>query len=167
MQGDIVLKCPILEPLGLSDIESDIIEGNLIKYDTVVMSQSCDLALNKLDLVLLCPIWTLEDAAKSFKYLESDNGKESLRRGYIPGYHLLNKCNSAHFNDSYLVVEFRSVYSVGFKFLNNHIKTLDNRIRILSPYREHLSQAFARFFMRVGLPTDIEPFSKKPDIDIP
>jgi len=27
-----------------------------------------------------------------------------------------------------------------------------------SPYLEHFSQAFARFFMRVGLPTAIPPF---------
>jgi maleate cis-trans isomerase len=26
------------------------------------------------------------------------------------------------------------------------------RVRLLSPYKEHLSQAFARYFMRVGLP---------------
>ena len=32
------------------------------------------------------------------------------------------------------------------------------RLRLLPPYREHLSQAFARFFMRVGLPVDIPPF---------
>ena len=28
----------------------------------------------------------------------------------------------------------------------------------MPPHREHLSQAFARFFMRVGLPIDIAPF---------
>ena len=27
-----------------------------------------------------------------------------------------------------------------------------------SPYREHLAQAFARYFMRVGLPVDIPAF---------
>ena len=27
-----------------------------------------------------------------------------------------------------------------------------SRLRLRPPYREHLSQAFARFFMRVGLP---------------
>jgi hypothetical protein len=27
--------------------------------------------------------------------------------------------------------------------------------RLLPPYREHLSQSFARYFMRVGLPVDI------------
>ncbi len=29
------------------------------------------------------------------------------------------------------------------------------RLRLLPPYREHLSQAFARFFMRVGLPVQV------------
>ena len=31
------------------------------------------------------------------------------------------------------------------------------RLRLNPPYREHLAQAFARFFMRVGLPVDIPP----------
>jgi hypothetical protein len=35
------------------------------------------------------------------------------------------------------------------------------RLRLLPPYREHLSQSFARFFMRVGLPIDIPPFTGK------
>lgn len=29
------------------------------------------------------------------------------------------------------------------------------RLRLCPPYREHLSQAFARYFMRVGLPINI------------
>jgi hypothetical protein len=35
------------------------------------------------------------------------------------------------------------------------------RLRLLPPYREHLSQSFARFFMRVGLPVDIPSFTSK------
>jgi len=30
------------------------------------------------------------------------------------------------------------------------------RLRLCPPYREHLAQAFARFFMRVGLPQDVQ-----------
>ena len=30
------------------------------------------------------------------------------------------------------------------------------RLRLLAPYREYLSQAFARFFMRVGLPQPVD-----------
>ncbi len=35
---------------------------------------------------------------------------------------------------------------------------LPSRLRLLPPYREHLAQGFARFFMRVGLPVDIPAF---------
>ncbi len=33
-----------------------------------------------------------------------------------------------------------------------------SRPQLLPPYREHLSQAFARFFMRVGLPSPVTRF---------
>lgn len=33
------------------------------------------------------------------------------------------------------------------------------RLRLCPPYREHLSQSFARFFMRVGLPINIQIYS--------
>jgi len=56
------------------------------------------------------------------------------------------------------VVDFRGVYSVTFDFLVELAQKRDKRLRLLPPYREHLSQAFARFFMRVGLPVDIPPF---------
>jgi len=55
----------------------------------------------------------------------------------------------------YLVVDFKNVYSINRSTLNDTVKNLKNRIRLLPPYREHLSQAFARYFMRVGLPQDI------------
>jgi hypothetical protein len=36
---------------------------------------------------------------------------------------------------------------------------LGNRWRLQSPFLEHFSQAFARFFMRVGLPSAVPPFT--------
>jgi len=109
-------------------------------------------------MVLVCPIWSLKDFEAKSDYYKSKNGKESLRRGHLSGYHLLNKCEIDNFESDYLVVDFRNVYGVAFDFLVNFAKNQDRRIRLLPPYREHLSQAFARFFMRVGLPVDIPPF---------
>jgi hypothetical protein len=56
----------------------------------------------------------------------------------------------------YLVVDFSNVYGVDFDTIMEISKTLDKKVRLLPPYREHLSQAFARYFMRVGLPQDIK-----------
>ncbi len=122
------------------------------------MSQSCDLVQNKLELVLVCPIWSLSEFENKNPSYKGPKMKESLRRGYLPGYHLLNRCEIDGFKTDYLVVDFRNIYSVPFDFLVELSKKRGNRLRLLPPYREHLSQAFARFFMRVGLPVDIPQF---------
>ena len=46
----------------------------------------------------------------------------------------------------------------GPELLSEHALSLGNRWRLLSPFLEHFSQAFAPFFMRVGLPAAIAPF---------
>lgn len=156
LQGDFINSCPIVIPN--KGIESRKISAEVIEYDVVIMSQSCDLEQKKLDLVLVCPIWSLNEFEEKNPNYKSKEMKESLRRGYLPGYHLLNKCEINEFKMDYLVVDFRSVYSVPFDFLIDLAKGKGRRLRLLPPYREHLSQAFARFFMRVGLPVDIPPF---------
>ncbi len=155
MQGDFIKECPIVIPP--SEI-SDEVEVRIVNYNVVIMSQSCDLAQRKLDLVLVCPIWPLSEFEGRSEFFKSRKGKEALRRGNVPGYHLLNKCEIDGFKTDYLVVDFRTVYSVSFDFILNLATKRGKRLRLLPPYREHLSQAFARFFMRVGLPVDIPPF---------
>ncbi|MBU7047164.1 MAG: hypothetical protein HXS54_12095 [Theionarchaea archaeon] len=155
MQGDFIEECPVVIPT--SEI-LDEVEAQVISYNVVVMSQSCDLVQGKVDLVLVCPIWVLGDFEKRNVFFRKGQGKEALRRGNVPGYHLLNKCKIDGFQKDYLVVDFRNVYGVPFNFLVDLARKRDKRVRLLPPYREHLSQAFARFFMRVGLPVDIPPF---------
>jgi hypothetical protein len=76
----------------------------------------------------------------------------------MPGYHLLNKCEIMEISREYMVVDFRNTYSLPFSLINDISKKQSKRLRLLPPYREHLSQAYARFFMRVGLPIDIPKF---------
>ncbi len=78
---------------------------------------------------------------------------DNLRKGHLAAYHLLNK-HEGIFND-FLVVDFKNVYGVHRSILTEIVGRIQIRIRLLPPYREHLSQAFARYFMRVGLPQDI------------
>ena len=157
-QGDVVWGCPIVIPL-LAPSPGAKLEADVHDYDVVVMSQSCDLQYGKLDLVLVCPFWPLADFADSNSLYRKAENKEGLRRGYYPGYHLLNKCELSRFETDLLVVDFRNVLGVPFDFLTGFAKRQPSRIRLLPPYREHLSQAFARFFMRVGLPVDIPSFT--------
>jgi len=158
LQGDFIFSCPVIIPTTKIDTKKTV--ADVIEYDVVVMSQSCDLVQKKLDLVLVCPIWPLSEFEKKSDFFRSTDGKEELRKGNVSGYHLLNKCNIKDFENDYSVVDFRSVYSVPFDFLIDLAKK-GKRLRLLPPYREHLSQAFARFFMRVGLPVDIPSFRGK------
>ncbi len=158
LQGDFVNSCPIIVPSIkieyeiLKDIDTDVIQ-----YDVVIMSQSCDIFQQKLDIVLVCPVCRLAELEHKDPSLESKKVKEDIRRGYLPGYHLLNKSDVVGLSD-YILVDFRNVYGVPLNFLIELVKSRGDRLRLLPPYREHLSQAFARFFMRVGLPIDIPSF---------
>ena len=156
LQGDFIDSCPIVLPPKAVELRK--VSADVIEYDVVVMSQSCDLEQKKLELVLVCPIWPIKEFEEKNPSYKSNKMKELLRNGYLPGYHLLNKCKINGFGTGYLVVDFRSVYSVPFNFLVDLAGRRVKRLRLLPPYREHLSQAFARFFMRVGLPVDIPPF---------
>ncbi len=156
-QGDIIFDCPVIVPT-FQTAQPQIIslDADILTYDVIVMSQSCDLEQDKLDLVLVCPHWPLATFATKQEYFKSTKGKTDLRRGNIPGYHLINRAVEPDLLAEPRVVDFRNVFSLPLGFLKNHCARSGARLRLLPPYREHLSQAFARFFMRVGLPVPVE-----------
>ena len=120
------------------------------------MSQSCDLVQGKIELVLVCPVLSLKTFIE--KIGEPKNNKaiiENLLKGFIYSYHLLNNDEKIEDLNDYQVVDFKNVYGVQYKLLRDMAAMSEIRYRLLPPYREHLSQAFARYFMRVGLPQDI------------
>ena len=101
MQGDFINNCPIIVPP--SEI-TDSPEVEIIEYDVIIMSQSCDLVQEKLELVLVCPVFSLSEFEKKSDFFRSTKGKEALRQGNVPGYHLLNKCEIEEFERDFLVV---------------------------------------------------------------
>jgi hypothetical protein len=160
-QGDLFPNCPIvLTPTNLSpQVNSESltpIVAQVRVYNVIVMSQSCDLVQRKLDLVLVCPYWSLTELEAMDARFKPPKMKEEVRRGNVPAYHMLAACDLEGFEHEIQIVDFRTVFSVPFDFLIELTCQRPKRLRLRSPYREHLSQAFARFFMRVGLPQDIE-----------
>lgn len=159
LQGDLLLSCHVPVPVQGSVLkEGDTPSFEIVEYDVIIMSQSCDLVSKKLDLVLVCPIWKLSDLEIRDAFIKSSRGKETLKQGNIPGYHLLNRCEIENMLRDFMVVDFRNTYSVPFDLITDISTKQSKRLRLLPPYREHLSQAYARFFMRVGLPIDIPKF---------
>lgn len=150
-QGDLIVGCPFHRMQTNGDVERK-------NYDVVVLSHSCDLAHDKLDFVQVCSYWELEAMVLQVEYFRGKRGREELRRGNLPGYHLLNRCMLVEKPTDHLGVDFRSQFSVNREDLKMLATAQQTRLRLLPPYREHLAQALARFYMRVGLPVDIPAF---------
>lgn len=107
--------------------------------------------------VLLCPLWRQSELHDGF--LSTPKGMEEARRGNVPGAHVLNTCRVPGIEESeYRVVDFRRVHSLPLALVRQFAAAHSPRARLLPPYREHLAQAFARYFMRVGLPVDTPAF---------
>jgi hypothetical protein len=60
----------------------------------------------------------------------------------------------------YSLVDLGSLFSLPTGLVRDLAERQGQRSRLNPPYREHLAQAFARFFMRVGLPVDIPKFAR-------
>ena len=159
-QGNFFEACPVFIPPP--EIPFDSATPILFDWETrdvVVMTQSCDLATGreKVNEVLVCPVWELSQFTAPH-YLSTAKGLEEARRGYLPGFHLLAACALPNFIREIRIVDFRQIHSLPLAYLRHQAGKSGPRLRLLPPYREHLVQAFARFFMRVGLPVDIPAF---------
>lgn len=160
-QGDIIGNCPTYanhkkDKLGKIKAEKTLING-------IILTQACDIENGKLKNIIVCPVIDV----RQFIQDQCNNGKskkeiiniiEQIRKGYQISYHLLNEYKE---DGEYYIVNFRDIYSIPINQLKAAAEDMNKRKRLLSPYREHLSQAFARCFMRVGLPTNIDIDTKK------
>ena len=158
-QGDLIPDCPIvIPPISLKEDENPEVEIRLL--DSIILTQSCDLENKNTDIILVCPYFSLKSFLEGLPPDRIATMKarsrtiDNLRKGFLPGYHMLNIFEG--YLADYLVVDFRNVYGIHFEALKEISRQLKKKIRLLPPYREHLSQSFARYFMRVGLPQDIK-----------
>lgn len=157
-QGDLIPNCPIIVPPAVMEANGEY-DVEVININSVILSQSCDLVNGKIDIVLVCPTVTLSEFRSNLPETERTikafrKHVDNLKKGHLPGYHLLNREIDLGISD-YLVVDFRNVYGIHINNLKIIAENLGDRVRLNPPYREHLSQAFARYFMRVGLPQDL------------
>jgi hypothetical protein len=158
-QGHLLESCPVfLPPEQLADGPLAEAVFRWEERDVIVLSQTCDLAKGreKVTEVLFCPVWARPELTEG--YLASPKGMEEARRGNLPGFHVLAACALPAAVREVRVVDFRRVYSLPLAFVRRRAAAVPSRLRLLPPYREHLAQAFARFFMRIGLPVDVPAF---------
>ena len=167
-QGDILPHCPVFTVAGqliwpLSETNADI-GFAVTEYDVVIISQSCDLQNDKVNDVLLAQVIAWKDVvaaeiASGNQLIKSRKFRKLLIDGNVPGLSLLDE----YLEEPILqwsVVDFHRLFTLPKTFLQQYATNLGPRLQLKPPYREHLSQAFARYFMRVGLPHDAAAFER-------
>jgi len=175
-QGDIIMNCPVVAwkegaPTTTDSSLEEMLRASVeyIEIDTVTMTQACDLEQKKVQYVILCPHYSLSDYEQQWKNDMIRSGQnpttkawkshiEDIRQGAMWHFSMLNESTEANLRMDIRIADFREVFNLPRDFLEDWLKQQGKRLRLLPPYREHLSQAFARFFMRVGLPNDISKF---------
>lgn len=175
-QGDIILNLPVINWKDDSDLDvsTDLSEEVLkrafecITDDVIVMNQACDLENNKVKNVVLCPHFALDVFKKNWEDEARENSQnptakawakfcDSVKDGYQWNYCILNKGEVGSTILTHRIVDFHEIYTLPRPFVESFLKEKGKpRLRLLPPYREHLSQAFARYFMRVGLPNSVD-----------
>jgi hypothetical protein len=175
MQGDVILRCPLLTWAGAITVapggdETEVLRGASRAFvaDVVVMTQACDLEQEKVANVVLCPHLSLADYKAAWEEALLGKGQnptlkawrghcDDIKDGYLWNLSLLNSYEDEALGLDLRVVDFHELFTVPRLFLESLLAERgQSRLRLCPPYREHLSQAFARYFMRVGLPTPIQ-----------
>lgn len=174
IQGDFVVDCPLLdwqpsppetEGTGIEETLQHNVE--IVKIDVVIMTQACDLEQKHVDQVVVCPLHLLESVKVAWEARQTAIGQNTtakawksfckdIKDGFIWNYAMLNRGEAGGVTTEHRVVDFHDIYTLPLEFLQGIAASRGPRLRLRPPYREHLSQAFARYFMRVGLPTPVE-----------
>jgi hypothetical protein len=157
-QGDILRGCTVVEaaPELPFPLTADNIEVDVYTFDVVVMTQSCDLENNKAKQVILCPHWSYKFIAEAVPELASKSALSDIIAGRRPRFICLAASEVEGLPLDLRVVDLGRIFSLPTRSVKQLAASQSPRLRLRSPYRENLSQAFARFFMRVGLPQNIK-----------
>ncbi|OBC03021.1 hypothetical protein A5782_00455 [Mycobacterium sp. 852002-40037_SCH5390672] len=148
LQGTILRSARVFEEADESTPDNLIVRPD--DLDLIVLTQSCDIVNDSMPRLLTAEVQNYRDTIPRrnlSKKAEASFRKTLIRNNGLSDM-LIPPCMLLNLND-YLVVNFRELHIVR----KDRIENLGEYVSLTSPYREHLSQAFATHVMRVGLPT--------------
>jgi hypothetical protein len=151
-QGDIIEGCPILsvQDYDLSDLESPSVRSVLVRI--IVLTQTCDLANNKISYVTGALAWDAETLVAEGR-LKAVDVRGPVRAGRVFGWYFLPKDGPLALPE--MLVDLRSLHTIRLDLLTALCQRGQRRARVQPLYREHLAKHFADTCSRIGLP---EPY---------
>ncbi len=146
-QGDILQECPLLFLEGAGMVSDP---PGVISYQQVlVLTQTCDLAQDKTNRVVVALISPADELVASGQLKESTvRGPVRMARTY--GWYFLPADETTGLPE--LIVDFRQLHTVSREILESLCSEGHRLSRLQTPFREHLAKHFADTYSRIGLP---------------
>ena len=114
--------------------------------------------------VIAWPVLVRQELQRNNQIVKKRDFRKALVDGNTPAQALLHKHESEP-RLEWSIVSFQRLYTIQKDFLVEFASGIGPRLRLRSPYREHIAQAFARFVMRVGLPYNARAFESEGDVN--
>lgn len=159
-QGDIIEDCIVYQLQKLPEISKGTTKAVYPAevHDLIVLTQTCDLVQENAEQIVLASIVPMSAIGEINKHYATDKGLEEIRRGYIPSLYMMPACQLENYEREIRIVNFHRTFTLSTSYIDDIVNQNQTRIRLMTPFREQLSQAFARYFMRVGTPQMIPSF---------
>jgi hypothetical protein len=164
-QGDFLDSCRIFIPrYTLADLARETpltkqIENDALVHNVVIINQTCDMQSKApLPYILVCPRWSYNEVMDKSPNFSSKTTFEEVRKGKQHRFCMLNKCDLPGLQCDVQIVDLAKAFIIPQDALKQFAQSKRERIRLRSPYKEKLAQAFGYYYMRVASPIDIEDF---------
>lgn len=163
-----VMQCDVLTGIQVHKVASNAvlthaapkIAAKVTLVDALILTQTCDLEKDAVKMVLLAELTPWSKFAAGIPDSDALRIKQmEVRRGYSMHLTLLQEREHAPALP-WSVVNFRHLYTVPKNLVLDHVATEGQRLRLTPPHREFVSQAFARYFMRVAVEDDLGRFDE-------
>lgn len=153
-QGDLLWECP------LTGFEKNNLQAEPLwilsqaKERVLVLTQACDIANGKTTRLLVAVVHGVESVVASGKISRSAI-RDQIRLHRVFGLYFLPESKNGQFPES--IVDLRDLHTIPLALLEQ-LAAQGHRVRLTTPYREHLAQHFAVTYSRIALP---EPYQTK------
>lgn len=156
-QGDILPNYPLVRAYIVQPADGKP-DSYVAERYVIILTQTCDILKDTQETVLVAEVEDYDTLCRtSYPHASSDGYRKKLIENAEISLFLLHE----HKKEPLLpwsTVSFRDLHVSPKSDLRLFAQPLGLRLRLRSPYKEHLSQSFARFIMRVGLPVTNHAF---------
>jgi hypothetical protein len=152
-QGDLIDGCPVSLVTAFSTDQLDTAKVQLDLHRVVVLTQTCDLANQKVDAANVASVFAAQQLVAG-QILKAVDLKGPIRAGRVWGLYFLPAQAELGLNE--MIVDLRRLHTVRLDLLSTLCRAGKRRARLQMPYREHLAKHLADTFSRIGLPQPYE-----------